>query len=301
MILISFISGGMFCDPFHCGVGRVEELVVDWSRNDVGMGGMWRNGESVSICHQMNVTNISPHRLYEMYMLGNICFFLTWFLQTPLHCAAHFGRLECVEKLLQYGADKSLKNVWNHQEYREEDWERFDMRQWVNVWVREWVQGKNYKENVWFLNWGGHFFYMFFFLFDVNLHHRIWYSFVCCTFHFWFTLVIVFFVLFFISPLFSFVFQGQSKESLHSPFVLQITMMRREQIRQKERDDSFDVRESEREEQWIPLWCLDEAFENSKWEIVFSHSFWYPLQTPADHARSSGKKEIADMIDNFQV
>jgi hypothetical protein len=38
-------------------------------------------------------------------------------------------------------------------------------------------------------------------------------------------------------------------ESLHSPFVWQIIMMRRKQIRQKERDDSFDVRESEREEE----------------------------------------------------
>ncbi len=57
----------------------------------------------------------------------------------------------------------------------------------------------------------------------------------------------------------------------------------------------------EREEQCIPLWCLDETFQNSKWESVFCHSFWYPLQTPADHARSAGKKEVADMIDNFQV
>ncbi len=33
----------------------------------------------------------------------------------------------------------------------------------------------------------------------------------------------------------------------------------------------------------------------------FSHSFWYPLQTPADDARSRGHQEVADMIDNFQV
>jgi hypothetical protein len=41
-------------------------------------------------------------------------------------------------------------------------------------------------------------------------------------------------------------------------------MTRRKQIRQEEKDDSFDVRESEREEQSICLWCLDEAFQKSK-------------------------------------
>ncbi len=70
-----------------------------------------RKGESVSISNPTDVANISPHRMYEMYMLGNICFFLTSFWQTPLHLAAYFGRKECVEKLLQYGADKSLKDV----------------------------------------------------------------------------------------------------------------------------------------------------------------------------------------------
>jgi hypothetical protein len=68
-------------------------------------------GESVSISHPTDVANISSHRMYEMYMLGNICFFLKLFGQTPLHLAAYFGIKECVEKLLQYGADKSLKNV----------------------------------------------------------------------------------------------------------------------------------------------------------------------------------------------
>ncbi len=42
-------------------------------------------------------------------------------------------------------------------------------------------------------------------------------------------------------------------------------------------------------------------FKTQKWESVSVIAFWYPLQTPADHARSTGKKEIADMIDNFQV
>jgi hypothetical protein len=72
----------MFCDYFHCGVGRVEGVVVDRSRNDGVMGGMWRKrgkGESVSISHPTNVANISPHRMYEIYMLGNTCFFLTSF------------------------------------------------------------------------------------------------------------------------------------------------------------------------------------------------------------------------------
>jgi hypothetical protein len=33
----------------------------------------------VSISHPSDVANISPHRMYEMYMLGNVCFFLTLF------------------------------------------------------------------------------------------------------------------------------------------------------------------------------------------------------------------------------
>jgi hypothetical protein len=70
----------MFCDHFHCGVGRVERVVVDRSRNDGVMGGMWRKrgkGESISISCPTDVTNISPHRKYEKYMLENICFSLT--------------------------------------------------------------------------------------------------------------------------------------------------------------------------------------------------------------------------------
>ena len=70
-----------------------------------------RKGESVSISHPIDVVNISPHRMYEMYMLENICLFLTLFGQTPLHLAALNGFIECGEMLLQNGADKSLKNV----------------------------------------------------------------------------------------------------------------------------------------------------------------------------------------------
>jgi hypothetical protein len=69
----------MLCDHFRCGVGRVEGVAVDRSRNDGGMGRdgekKRRKGESVSISHPTDVANISPHRMYEMYMLGNICFF----------------------------------------------------------------------------------------------------------------------------------------------------------------------------------------------------------------------------------
>ena len=36
------------------------------------------------------------------------------FFQTPLHWAAYYGQKQCVELLLQYGADKTLKNVRNH-------------------------------------------------------------------------------------------------------------------------------------------------------------------------------------------
>jgi hypothetical protein len=34
-----------------------------------------RKGESVSISHQIDSTNISPHRMYEMYMLGKYLLF----------------------------------------------------------------------------------------------------------------------------------------------------------------------------------------------------------------------------------
>ncbi len=36
------------------------------------------------------------------------------FYQTPLHLAAYQNYKECIEKLLQNGANKSLKNVWIH-------------------------------------------------------------------------------------------------------------------------------------------------------------------------------------------
>jgi hypothetical protein len=121
-------------------------------------------GESLSISHSTDVTNISPHRMYEMYMFGKYLLLSDIIWQAPLHFAAYFGYIECVEVFLQYGADKSLKNVWNHQDCWEGDWERFDMRQWVtdNVWVREWVQEKNDKENIWFEKiWGAFFLHVF--------------------------------------------------------------------------------------------------------------------------------------------
>ncbi len=41
----------MFCDYFRCRVGRVEGLVVDRSRNDGVIGGMWRKrGEKEKVC-----------------------------------------------------------------------------------------------------------------------------------------------------------------------------------------------------------------------------------------------------------
>jgi hypothetical protein len=63
---------------FHCGV---EGAVVDRSRNDGVMGGMWSKEEKrrKSVNFSTDAANISPHRMYEMYMLGNICFFLTSF------------------------------------------------------------------------------------------------------------------------------------------------------------------------------------------------------------------------------
>ncbi len=56
-----------------------------------------------------------------MNLLGKYFVILKSFWQTPLHTAAYKGQKECVEKLLKNGADKSLKNVWNHEEYWERD------------------------------------------------------------------------------------------------------------------------------------------------------------------------------------
>jgi hypothetical protein len=58
--------------------------------------------------------------MYE-YFVFEKKFVEKWILQTPLHCAASLGHPECVEILLQYGADKTLKNVrkqsrWNDRE-----------------------------------------------------------------------------------------------------------------------------------------------------------------------------------------
>jgi hypothetical protein len=59
-----------------------------------------------------------------------------------LHYAAYYGRRKCVEKLLQYGADKSLKDVWNHQEYWERiliwDSESLNSCKEENDWGKEW-------------------------------------------------------------------------------------------------------------------------------------------------------------------
>jgi hypothetical protein len=51
------------------------EMMEGWE----GCGEKRRKGESVSISHRTNVANISPHRMYKMYLLGNIWFFLTSF------------------------------------------------------------------------------------------------------------------------------------------------------------------------------------------------------------------------------
>ncbi len=122
-----------------------------------------RKGEVVSISHPANVANISPHRMYEMYLLGNICFFLTSFWQTPLHFAARYGYIECVEKLLQYGADKSLKNVWNHQEYWEGDWEIWyeTVSHWQCVSKRMSSKKEWQRERLIFKFWGAFFLHVF--------------------------------------------------------------------------------------------------------------------------------------------
>jgi hypothetical protein len=51
------------------------EMMEGWEK----CGEKRRKGESVSISHPTDVANILPHRMYEMYMLGNIFFFLTLF------------------------------------------------------------------------------------------------------------------------------------------------------------------------------------------------------------------------------
>ena len=38
-------------------------------------------------------------------------FYWNVFSQTPLHHAAYYGYKECCEVLLEYGADKTMKNV----------------------------------------------------------------------------------------------------------------------------------------------------------------------------------------------
>ncbi len=109
----------------------------------------------------------------------------------------------------------------------------------------------------------------FFYLMWISIN-RIRYSFLFCILHFlfhWSLFFCSFF--FFISPFISFVFQGQSMESLHSPYVWQ-NYNNEKKTNQTEREGWFFwcVRVWEREEQSIPLWCLDEAFQNSKWESV---------------------------------
>ncbi len=73
---------------------------------------LWRceSWENCEFLTQIDLTNISIHRMYKMILWENTCF-LKSFWQTPLHLAAYYGYKECVEKLLQYGANKSLKNV----------------------------------------------------------------------------------------------------------------------------------------------------------------------------------------------
>jgi hypothetical protein len=69
-------------------------------------------GESVNFSPQ-GMSQIS-HLIDGMKCLisfENILFFFEVILQTPLHFAAYCNHKNCVEKLLQNGADKSLKNV----------------------------------------------------------------------------------------------------------------------------------------------------------------------------------------------
>ncbi len=52
-----------------------------------------------------------------------------------------------------------------------------------------------------------------------------------------------------------------------------------------ERDGSFGVRECDEEERWIPLWCLNETFQNSKWvsvSLIHSDILCRPLQILQD-------------------
>jgi hypothetical protein len=224
--------------------------------------------------------------MFEMIFVGKYLFFLNSIWQTPLHRAAYYGKKECVEKLLQSGANKLLKNVWNHQEYWEGDLKRFDetvihweyMSQkinWRECWIAEFLnfqfRMRYFVVHIWIMFFNGHC-WVFFSIF------------------FWF----------FLSLLLSFILQGQSLEI--SSFILCLANHHeeKERMRGSERDVSLDLRESEKEEQWISLWCLGET-SKPKMRECFFNSFWYPLQTPADLARSNGENEAADMIDNFQV
>lgn len=76
----------------------------------------------------MELTNTSPHRMYEV--ICDFKFVSEFFFDRHLYIVLLVSvKIECVEKLLKYGADKSLENVWNHQEYCEGDWKRYDRRQ----------------------------------------------------------------------------------------------------------------------------------------------------------------------------
>jgi hypothetical protein len=56
----------MFCDHFHCGVGRVEGVSVEWSRNDGVMGGMWRKrGEKEKVCEFLTQPMLQISHLTE--------------------------------------------------------------------------------------------------------------------------------------------------------------------------------------------------------------------------------------------
>ena len=178
-----------------------------------------------------------------------------------------------------------MKNVWNHQEYWERDIERELI--WSERVSHLQYVSKNDRENIGFLNY----FVFMFFSFSVNIHLRIRYSIVLCIFDFWFPLIIVVFYLIlyfvFILHLFPYLINPlrakYGNSFTHPLFAKSSWRLGREG--EGERDGSFGVRECDEEERWIPLWCLDETFQNSKWEsvsLIHSDILCRPLQMLQD-------------------
>ncbi len=238
----------MFCDHFHCGVGRVEGVVVDRSRME-GWEGCWEKEEKRRKC-----VNISPNR-FDKYLTSqdvwNVyvrkIFAFSWY---------YFDRHLCI-LLLVMGTQNVLRNFCNMEQMSH--WKMYEIIKnierdieidliWdsesLTMWGREWVQGKNDKENVWFLKFlGGIFIHGFFDLMCISIIE--YGTLLCCVSQF---ALLIFFFFFFphlSSPL---ICLSRAKYGISSLTLCLANHNNQKKTNwKKERDDSFDVRESLRE------------------------------------------------------